>query len=75
MGGMNAFNSHNAPSDLEIEIDGVTTIENFRGCDPYQLMADAFANRARGGSDWVMPLSESLRFAELFDAAFALMKR
>jgi hypothetical protein len=38
-------------------------------------MADAFANRARGGSDWVMPLSESQRFAELFDAAFALMKR
>ena len=59
MGGMNAFNSHNAPSDLEIEIDGVTTIENFRGCDPYQLMADAFAGRARGGSDWVMPLSAS----------------
>jgi len=28
-----------------------------------------------GGSDWVMPLSESLRFAELFDAAFALMKK
>jgi predicted dehydrogenase len=75
MGGMNAFNSHNAPSDLEIEIDGVTTIENFRGCDPYQLMADSFAGRARGGSDWVMPLSESLRFAELFDAAFALMKK
>jgi hypothetical protein len=38
-------------------------------------MADAFAGRARGGSDWVMPLSESLHFAELFDAAFAQMKK
>jgi len=24
---------------------------------------------------WELPLSESLRFAELFDAAFALMQR
>jgi len=27
-----------------------------------------------GGSDWVMPLSQSLRFAELFDAAYAQIK-
>jgi len=27
-----------------------------------------------GGSDWVMPLSQSLRFAQLFDAAFAQIK-
>ena len=73
MGGMNAFNSHNEPSTLEIKIDGVRSVEDFRACDPYQLMADSFASRARGGSDWVLPLSESLRFAELLDTAFAQM--
>ena len=36
-------------------------------------MADAFVRHVRGKKDWVMPLEESLRFAELFDAAFALM--
>ena len=61
------------PSTLEIEINGVQSIEHFEACDPYQLMADAFANKAQGGNEWVMPLSESLRFAELFDAAFAKM--
>ena len=71
MGGSNCFNSLNAPSTLEIEIDGFKTVEDFRACDPYQLMADSFASRARGGSDWVLPLNESLRFAELFDTVFA----
>ena len=37
-------------------------------------MADAFVRRAQGGADWVMPLEQSLRFAQLFDAAFAQMK-
>jgi len=74
MGGMNAFNSRHAGSTLEIEIGGVASVENFEPCDPYQLMADAFANRAQGGTDWVMPLEQSLRFAQLFDAAFAQMK-
>ncbi len=72
-GGANAFNSHNAPSTLELEINGKKTVEDFRACDPYQLMADAFAGKAMGGSDWVMPLTQSLCFAELFDAAFAKM--
>ena len=36
-------------------------------------MSDAFARKARGKKDWVMSLDESLRFAELFDAAFAKM--
>ena len=74
MGGMNAFNSRHADSALEIEIGGVSTVEHFEPCDPYQLMADAFVRRAQGGADWVMPLEQSLRFAQLFDAAFAQMK-
>ena len=71
---MNAFNSRHADSALEIEIGGVSTVEHFEPCDPYQLMADAFVRRAQGGADWVMPLEQSLRFAQLFDAAFAQMK-
>ncbi len=74
MGGMNAFNSRHFGSALEIEIGGVANVEHFEPCDPYQLMADAFAHRAQGGADWVMPLEESLRFAQLFDAALAKMK-
>jgi len=74
-GGNDSFNSHNNPSTLIIEVKGKTKIEHFEACDPYQLMSDAFARRVRGKKDWVMPLDESLRFAELFDAGFAAMGR
>ena len=70
-GGNDSFFSHNAPSSLELDINGKQSIEHFEPCDPYQLMADAFARKAQGGSDWVMPLSESLRFSQLFDSIFA----
>jgi xylose dehydrogenase (NAD/NADP) len=73
--GNNAFNSHNGASALELEIDGKTEVENFDACDPYQLMADAMSRRIRGGEGWLMPHSESIAFAELFDAAFASMGR
>ena len=73
--GHNVFNSRHAESKLEITVGGKVTIEEFGPVDPYQIMADNFARRAQGGSDWVMPLSESLRFAQLFDAAFAQIKR
>jgi predicted dehydrogenase len=72
--GDNVFNSRHADSKLELIIDGKVAIEHFGPVDPYQIMADNFARRAMGGSDWVMPLSQSLRFAELFDAAFAQIK-
>jgi predicted dehydrogenase len=72
--GDNVFNSRHADSKLEITIDGKVTVEEFGPVDPYQIMADNFARKAQGGSDWVMPLTESLRFAQLFDAAFAQIK-
>ena len=72
-GGNDSFFSLNNPSTLEIEIQGKKKVERFDACDPYQLMADAFVRHVRGKKDWVMPLEESLRFAELFDEAFALM--
>jgi predicted dehydrogenase len=73
--GDNVFNSRHADSKLEVTVGGKVRVEEFGPVDPYQIMADNFARRAQGGSDWVMPLSESLRFAQLFDAAFAQMKR
>jgi xylose dehydrogenase (NAD/NADP) len=74
-GGNDAFNSHNMPSSLNIEISGKKTVEIFEACDPYQLMADAFSRRIRGEDGWLMPLSESLSFSEIFDEIFATMKK
>lgn len=74
-GGNDSFNSHNKPSTLEVDIEGVKEIETFAACDPYQLMSDAFAKKIRGEDAWLMPLSESLEFAEFFDAVFKVMGR
>jgi hypothetical protein len=73
--GNDAFNSHNKPSMLELEIDGKVTVENFEACDPYQLMADAMSRRIRGGEGWLMPHSDSIAFAQVFDRAFEVMGR
>jgi xylose dehydrogenase (NAD/NADP) len=40
--------------------------------DPYRLMVAAFASRARGGGDWVVPPEESLAVARAIDAVRAL---
>ena len=74
-GGNDAFNSHNKPSTLELEIAGVKTTEEFAACDPYQIMSDHFADRIRGRDGWLMPLTESLQFAEHFDSIFSVMGR
>jgi len=71
--GNDAFSSHNKPSTLEVAIAGKKKKENFSACDPYQLMVDAFSLRVRGREGWLMPLSESLAFAEFFDGIFASM--
>jgi len=73
--GNDSFNSINSPSALQTTINGKSHVENFDACDPYQLMSDAFARVVRGGNDWLMPMDQSLRFAQLFDAAFAKMGR
>lgn len=74
-GGNDSFNSHNNPSTLEITVDGKSRIERFEACDPYQLMSDAFARVVRGGNDWLMPMEQSLKFAQFFDSIFAKMAR
>jgi hypothetical protein len=75
MTGNDSFNSHNKPSALELEVDGKVTVENFAACDPYQLMADAMSRRIRGGEGWLMPHSQSIAFAEVFERAFEVMGR
>lgn len=67
-GGNDAFFPHNVPTTLELDIKGKQTIEHFEPFDPYQLMADAFVRKTRGEDVWVMPLSESLHFSQMFDA-------
>jgi D-xylose 1-dehydrogenase (NADP+, D-xylono-1,5-lactone-forming) len=73
--GNDAFNSHNKASQIEVEVDGEKRVEDFPPCDPYQLMADAMSRRIRGGEGWLMPHSDSLAFAEVFDRAFQTMGR
>jgi len=63
-----AFFSYNKNSSLTIKnkYDKII-IEEFAPCNPYQLMLDSFAKAIRGEDSWLMPLSESLKFAQLFD--------
>lgn len=74
-GGNDAFSPHNMATTLLLNIGGKETIEHFEPEDPFQLMSDAFARKARGENSWVMPLSESLRFAQLFDASLEKIYR
>ena len=73
--GNDAFNSHNKASALELEVDGKLSVENFPACDPYQIMADSMSRRIRGGEGWLMPHSQSIAFAEMFERGFAVMGR
>ena len=74
-GGNDAFVSHNNPSTLIIENKDGKKVEDFAACDPYQLMADSFAKKIRGQEAWLLPLTESVKFAEFFDSVFATLKK
>lgn len=65
--GGDAFTSWQAPSRLEVFGTAGARVEEFAAVDPYRLMLEAVGGRVRGGDDWVMPLTESLAFARLFD--------
>ena len=73
--GNDAFNSHNKESSLKVSVDGLERVENFEACDPYMLMADAFADRVKGRDGWLLPHEQSVAFAELFDRIFESMGR
>ena len=74
-GGNDAFVSHNNPSTLIIQNKDGKKVEDFAACDPYQLMADSFAKKIRGQEAWLLPLTESVKFAEFFDSVFATLKK
>ena len=74
-GGNDAFVSHNNPSTLIIENKDGKKVEDFAACDPYQLMAESFAKKIRGEQAWLLPLTESVKFAEFFDSVFATLKK
>jgi hypothetical protein len=38
-------------------------------------MADSFAKKIRGQGAWLLPLTESVKFAEFFDSVFATLKK
>jgi predicted dehydrogenase len=48
-----------------LRVNGV--IEEFEKVDAYQLMVEAFSSKLQGGSDWVVPLSDSLACAKALD--------
>jgi predicted dehydrogenase len=48
-----------------LRVNGV--IEEFEAVDAYQLMVEAFSSKLQGGSDWVVPLADSLACAKALD--------
>jgi predicted dehydrogenase len=48
-----------------LRVNGV--IEEFKEVDAYQLMVEAFSSKLQGGSDWVVPLADSLACARALD--------
>jgi len=69
--GDQAFTSWHSSSELKVEVNGDTQIEDFPAVDPYRLMVESFAKRALGGEAWLLPIEESLAFASFFDQIFA----
>jgi predicted dehydrogenase len=58
-----AFTTWKESSSLSV--NGV--IEEFEAVDAYQLMVEAFSSKLQGGSDWVVPLTDSLACAKALD--------
>jgi xylose dehydrogenase (NAD/NADP) len=58
-----AFTTWKESSSLRV--NGV--IEEFEAVDAYQLMVEAFSSKLQGGSDWVVPLTDSLACAKALD--------
>jgi predicted dehydrogenase len=48
-----------------LRVNGV--IEEFEKVDAYQLMVEAFSSKIQGGTDWVVPLSDTLACAKALD--------
>jgi predicted dehydrogenase len=67
-----AYTSWRNDETLLLVSDGRTTRrETFPAVDPYRLMVEEMSGALRGGTAWVLPLTESLATAAVLDAAFA----
>ncbi len=58
-----AFSTWREPTSLRIN----ERVEHFGSIDAFVAMTEAVSNHLAGGSGWVLPLSESLRVAEILD--------
>jgi len=71
-----AFTNRAVRSSLTITTpDGAVRVEEFAPVDPYRLMAEAVAQRVRGGSAFVVPLEHSRQVAASTSAALATLPR
>ena len=58
-----AFSTWREPTSLRIN----ERVEHFASVDAFVAMTEAVSDRFAGGSGWVLPLSESLRVAQILD--------
>ncbi len=58
-----AFSTWREPTSLRIN----ERVEHFGSIDAFVAMTEAVSDRFAGGSGWVLPLSESLRVAQILD--------
>ena len=58
-----AFSTWREPTSLRIN----ERVEHFGSIDAFVVMTEAVSDRFAGGSGWVLPLSESLRVAQILD--------
>ena len=58
-----AFSTWREPTSLRIN----ERVEHFGSIDAFVAMTEAVSDRFAGGSGWVLPLSESLRIAQILD--------
>ena len=58
-----AFSTWREPTSLRVN----ERVEHFTSVDAFVAMTEAVSDRFAGGSGWVLPLSESLRVAQILD--------
>ena len=65
--GPQAFTSWREPTSLQVG----SRVEHFEAVDAYAVMVENVSAAVDGGAGWVVPLTESLRAAEILDAVAA----
>jgi len=65
--GPQAFTSWREPTSLQVG----SRVEHFEAVDAYAVMVENVSAAVDGGGGWVVPLTDSLRAAEILDAVAA----